>query len=278
MPADRYWQFENAQVNLGMLETQPHDLARLCLTEFATIYGNDWLVVPVDVDAPALTTIRAVWYTNTFGERLRVDPQNDAGRPGRFRMFRVTAPDGTSEVDGLLLPPTMIAVQEGRAIEDVLFLRDEAAAMAWAVERTVQGPSGDTRDRNAEPRPAPLQPGVGAGVDLDYYLETRVPDNWIPLVPAAVGVGVVALKKGAMLNPETNTPVLARGVILRPTPLVIRDEEVPREGVRVRRVPALARNIDGSYERWIGRRVSVGRGEGSSGLGFDWAIPRTTGQ
>jgi len=97
-------------------------------------------------------------------------------------------------------------------------------------------------------------------------------------VPAAVGVGVVALKKGAMLNPETNTPVLARGVILRPTPLVIRDEEVPREGVRVRRVPALARNIGGSYERWIGRRVSVGRGEGSSGLGFDWAIPRTTGQ
>ena len=278
MPADRYWQFENAQVNLGMLETQPHDLARLCLTEFATIYGNDWLVVPVDVDAPALTTIRAVWYTNTFGERLRVDPQNDAGRPGRFRMFRVTAPDGAAEVDGLLVPPTMTAVQEGRAIEDVLFLRDEAAAMAWAVERTVQGPSGDTRDRNAEPRPAPLQPGVGAGVDLDYYLETRVPDNWIPLVPAAVGVGVVALKKGAMLNPETNTPVLARGIILRPTPLVIRDEEVPREGVRVRRVPALARNIDGSYERWIGRRVSVGRGEGSSGLGFDWAIPRTTGQ
>ena len=97
--------------------------------------------------------------------------------------------------------------------------------MAWAVERTVQGPSGDTRDRNAEPRPAPLQPGVGAGVDLDYYLETRVPDNWIPLVPVAVGVGVVALKKGAMLNPETNKPVLARGVILRPTPLVIRDEE-----------------------------------------------------
>jgi hypothetical protein len=278
MPADRYWQFENAQVNLGMLETQPHDLARLCLTEFATIYGNDWLVVPVDVDAPALTTIRGVTYTNTFGEQLTVSPANDTGRPGRFRMFKVTASDGVSEIDGLLLPPTMTSVQEGRAIEDVLFLRDEAAAMAWAVERTVQGPSGDTRDRNSEPRPGPLQPGVGAGVDLDYYLETRVPDNWIPLVPTAVGVGVVALKKGAMLDPEGNTPVLARGVILRPTPLVIRDEEVPREGVRVRRVPALARNADGSYVRWIGRRVSVGRGEGSSGFGFDWAIPRTAGQ
>jgi len=277
MPADRYWQFENARVNLGMLDTQPHDLARLCLTEFATIYGNDWLVVPVDVDALALTTIRGVWYTNTFGERIRVDPPNDAGRPGKFRMFRVTSASGDSEIDGLLLPPTMTGVQEGRAIEDVLFLRDEAAAMGWAVERAVQGPSGDTRDRNAEPRPAPLVPGVGAGVDLDYYLETQVPKNWIPLVPAAVNVGVVALKKGAMLNPDDDKPVLARGVILRPTPLVIRDEEVPREGVRVRRVPVLARNVDGTYERWIGRRVSVGRGEGSSGFGFDWAIPRTTG-
>src|SRR5262249_48495058 len=162
------------------------------------------------------------------------------------RMFRVTSADGTSEIDGLLLPPTMTSVQEGRAIEDVLFLRDEAAAMAWAVERMVQAPSGDTRDRNSEQRPHPLVPGKDPGVDLDDYRETRVPRNWIPVVPAAVDVGVAALKKGAMLDPDDKERILPLGVILRPTPLVIRDEEVPREGVRVQRVPALARNADGS--------------------------------
>jgi hypothetical protein len=275
MPADRYWQFENGAVNLGMLESQPHDLARLCLAEFATIYGNDWLVVPVDVDAGALTTVRTVSYTNTFGERIRVERPDDAGRPGRFRMFQISNPTGLTQLDGLFVPPSMPSVQEGRPLEEVLFLRDETAAMGWAVERLVQGPSGDARDRSDEPRPAPITPRADAGAELDYLLETQVPDNWIPLVPISVSPGAMALRKGAML--KAGAPVLAHGVILRPTPLTIRDEEVPREGVRVRRVPALARKADGSFERWIGRRITVGRGEGSSGLGYDWAIPRTNG-
>ncbi|MEP6618804.1 MAG: hypothetical protein ABJE47_05800 [bacterium] len=275
MPSDRYWQFENGAVNLGMLETQPHDLARLCLAEFAMIYGNDWLVVPLDVDAASMTQVRTVSYTNTFGERIRVDPPADADRTGRFRMYRITTPDGVGEVDGLFTPPTMPSVHEGRALEDVLFLRDEVAAMGWAVERVIQGPSGDARNRGDEPRPVPPVPRSDAGAELDYVLETEVPDHWIPLVPVSVGVGAVALRKGAML--KDGAPVLARGLILRPTPLTLRDEELAREGVRVRRVPALARRADGSFERWIGRRVSVGRGEGVSGLGFDWAIPRVNG-
>jgi hypothetical protein len=275
MPADRYWQFENGEVNLGMLETQPHDLARLCLVEFATIYGNDWLVVPVDVDAGALTTVRGVSYTDTFGERLRVERANDANRPGTFRMFTITTGDGAGELDGLFAPPTMPQVQEGRAIEDVLFLRDETAAMGWAVERVVSGPSGDPRNRGDEPRPAPILSRTDPGAELDYVLETQVPDNWIPLVPVSVGIGAAALRKGAML--KDGVPVQARGIILQPTPLTIRNEELAREGVRVRRVPALARKADGSVERWVGRRVTVGRGEGSSGLGYDWAIPRANG-
>jgi hypothetical protein len=62
------------------------------------------------------------------------------------------------------------------------------------------------------------------------------------------------------------------GVVLDPTPFTLQEEEVPREGVRVRRVPSLARALDGRYLRWIARRVSVGRGEGSSALAYDSAI------
>jgi hypothetical protein len=53
MPSDRLWQFENGSVNLGMLNVQAHDPARLCLVEFATIFGNDWCLVPFDVDTAA---------------------------------------------------------------------------------------------------------------------------------------------------------------------------------------------------------------------------------
>jgi hypothetical protein len=74
---------------------------------------------------------------------------------------------------------------------------------------------------------------------------------------------------------KNGDPVLPVGILLRPqSALVLDDEEVPREGVRVQRVPALARKVDGSYMRWVTRTVTVGRGEGASGLAFDTAVRR----
>lgn len=56
---------------------------------------------------------------------------------------------------------------------------------------------------------------------------------------------------------------------------VIKDAEIPREGIVVRRQPSITRRADGSYLRWTTRRVGVGRGEGSSRLAFDSAVTRT---
>jgi hypothetical protein len=47
-------------------------------------------------------------------------------------------------------------------------------------------------------------------------------------------------------------------------------EEVPREGVHLERRYRAARGPDGSAYLWIGRRRSTGRGEGRSGLRFDF--------
>jgi hypothetical protein len=68
-------------------------------------------------------------------------------------------------------------------------------------------------------------------------------------------------------------PVLAEGLLLDPTPLTFPAEEIPREGITVRAVPALARRPDGSYARWTGHRIRTGRGEGSSGFASDEARP-----
>ncbi|MDF2773088.1 MAG: uncharacterized protein K0S86_2583, partial [Geminicoccaceae bacterium] len=51
--------------------------------------------------------------------------------------------------------------------------------------------------------------------------------------------------------------------------LLIREEEVPREGLIVRRSYQAARWYDGRLFVWAGNRASVGRGEASSGLAFD---------
>ena len=99
MPADRYWQFEDGQVNLGRLDAQPHDLARLCVAEFGMIYGNDWLVVPLNVAAASLTTVIEVAYTDTFGERTSIPRAEDANLAGSFCMFEMSV-RGAGEYGG----------------------------------------------------------------------------------------------------------------------------------------------------------------------------------
>jgi hypothetical protein len=267
MPSRRYWQFENGRVNLAALDSQPHDLSRLCVTEFAMVYSDDWIVVPLTIRAGSFVTITSVEYTTTFGETIRVAPPDDRNRVGRFSMFNVSVSgqDGAT-IPGMLVPPSARATIEGKALEEVLFLRDEMANMAWAVERSVQARSGDPRSRGDELRPDNSVHDLKAGAELQYLLQTEVPRHWIPMVPIATGIGAIALRKGTMADED-----LSLGLLLEPTPLTIRDEEIPREGLRLRRVPALARRADGTYVRWMTRRASPGRGEGASGLAFDGA-------
>jgi hypothetical protein len=95
---------------------------------------------------------------------------------------------------------------------------------------------------------------MDADADLLYSVETDVPRNWIPFLPATSATAksrAVELRKGAMLE-GNGAKIVSRGVLLRgDEPLSIRDEEVPREGIRVTRVPRLARRADGSIARWV---------------------------
>lgn len=274
MPADRLWEMEDARVNLGLVESEPWDLARLLVAEFALTYGNDWLVVPVDVPYGSVTRIESVIYTTTFGEHFVVQPTEVVSPDGRWRMYTITTRESITR-EGLLIPPGSIAVYDGAAFEEVLFVRDEMANLAWAIERSVQGPSGHARERARErDDPRPPVPGPAARAQLDYLLQTGLPARWIPYLPKTSGYRAIELVQGRMVN-AAGEPVAPVGRLLNEAVAqTIKDAEVPREGVVVRRRPSLTRRADGSYVRWTTRRVSVGRGEGSSRLAFDSAIPR----
>ena len=74
--------------------------------------------------------------------------------------------------------------------------------------------------------------------------------------------------------PGAAGPVVSRSRVLHDPdapdrPLLLPEEEVPREGAVVRRAYQAARSADGRLHVWIGHRNAVGRGEGSSGLRFD---------
>jgi len=271
MPADRYWQLEEGSVDVSAIEAQPHDLARLCLAEFALVSGDDWLVIPLDGKLGAVNQVGSVEVTTTFGDTLAIDEAGADRRQRGFRMFEVTSSDGES-LPGVVLPPIAASPLLGEPIEEIAFLRDETANMAWAVERVVPGRSGDPRPRSAEPAPPrPTPPEDLDPNDVLYELQVPVPHHWIPLVPVRTAPGVIGLRKGAMLDDAE--PILPASILLQPTPLTFPAEEIPREGITVRGVPALARRADGTYARWTGHRIRVGRGEGSSGHASDSAVP-----
>ncbi len=54
------------------------------------------------------------------------------------------------------------------------------------------------------------------------------------------------------------------------------EDEVPRAGVRVSQCYERTRGPDGSVLVWYGARKQTGRGEGSSGLGFDRIVNAPT--
>src|SRR5262249_6137542 len=91
MPAPRLWEFEDARVNFGRVDATPKDLARLLLVEFGLVYGNDWFVVPLELDAGSLCRIGALVVANTFGERFLISSTAEVDAPdSSWRMFALS--------------------------------------------------------------------------------------------------------------------------------------------------------------------------------------------
>ncbi|MGM1065640.1 hypothetical protein, partial [Saccharothrix sp. Mg75] len=260
MPTDRWWEFEDAPVSFAGAETGPSDLGRLLVLEFATLYANDWFVVPVELPVGTVARVRSLVVTDTFGVRTEVDP---AARPG-WDMYRL--PGSTPAQSLFVLPPALPGSLEGDPVEDVVFLRDEAANAVWAVERTVEGVAGVGVDRQGRYAPAP-EPRVVPGADLSYALRSALPpDHWAPLLPEFDPDG--ARLRRVLLPVPGGAPAQPAGRTLEGTDWVAA-EEVPRDGVRVARRWQLARWTDGSTHLWLSRRRSTGRGEAGSDLRHD---------
>ncbi|WP_067820533.1 hypothetical protein [Actinomadura kijaniata] len=292
MPATRFWQMEDADVNLGQVGAGTTDLARMILLEYATVYANDHFVVPVEVPGGSLTRVRSLVVTDSFGIRTLVPPAPYGDTvPGRgWGLFRPASAHDGPPVPLLVLPPAAFSAQRSAPVEEVRFLRDETANLAWAVERTVTGVTGEPIDRDGQTPRAGIPPRaeVPGLPDLTYTFATTVPENWVPLVPAPHDgrPGDVRLRRLPLRQPTrdgTPAPVIGHSRVLdwtidpatgRVVRLEIPEEEVGRAGVRVVREWRLARWTDGSVRLWLARAKRTGGGTASSGLRYDAVGPR----
>jgi hypothetical protein len=292
MPSSRYWQFEEGRVYFGGIEAGPADLGRLLVAEFATVYSDDWFLVPVRFPIGCLARVEGISVRNTFGERqgVRSCAQWDEERPGSrsFAFFELSGDRSAASgaTPWLVLVPNLSSTLHGAPLEAVSFVRDEAANLAWAIEERIETVGGRSLSRRLTARDAAPQDAgarterTSTGADEEdlpwrYRLQTPVPPYWIPLVPERPDPrsAAVVLRRARMLAwgefKDPREPG-AKGTFLTPTrPFLLHEEEIPRGGVQVTRQWQVARGADGSFHLWIARQKRPGRGERGSGLEYD---------
>jgi hypothetical protein len=296
-PNPRWWMFEDGSVDFGSMRADTTDLARILVAEFALVYGNNWFVIPCRQPMGSLAEILGIVVRDVFGRATLVRAVG-RGAPEswtRWDMFSLgqARTAGASPLGShLFVPPVVSGVQEGEPIEAVRLVRDETTNTVWGVEQRVSDGFGRGRDGHdaarrlkdavaAElPAPAPVEHGT---MKLAYRLGNSVPENWIPFLPVHKPHEDRAIRLQRASMPrflvDQVRPVRPQTSILRPglapddrqlEPFFLHEEEVPRAGVEVISTFQRARWRDGKIVVWYGRRKRTGRGEGHSGLRFDF--------
>ncbi|MFZ2899167.1 MAG: hypothetical protein WA004_11120 [Saprospiraceae bacterium] len=293
MPGDRFWEFEDASVNFGAIEAESTDLPRLVFIDFALSIGNDWFQIPIELDKGAIYMVNSLVVTDTFGIRTIIQPYQKLDGPlSSWRLFHVgkdryqPSVDPTRVESRLFIPPALAGSLESKPLEEILFIRDEMANMAWAVEKTVESPLGLPLNRHEiylekvrRERELTESEPVGSIYPL-YKLVSKVPDYWIPFVPVqeiATGadgdpVPAIRLQRARLFRePSNSSPAsdVRSQILSTPGPLKMFEEEIPRAGIMIKRSYQYARWADGATFLWIGRKKTIGKGEGWSGLRFD---------
>lgn len=308
MPHTRWWTFEDGTTSFGDIDPDTTEINKLLVMEFALVYANDWFLLPFTVPSGTVARVRGLSVTNVFGERTWVEAAGQGSDEDwqRWTMFTL-ATRGSADIpadQSLLILPSVPKIQEGAPLEAVEMVRDEIANMVWGIETTVPTPDGEGRSgrraaletrafherlvRAANPTPVPDVGPLVNDATIRFEVMSRVAENWIPFVPVHVenSTREVQLRRAvvprlidgdldpiALIRPRTS--LLRQGLEEEvPVGYDVHEEEVPRSGVQVTQSFQRTRWYGGEVFVWLGVRKQTGRGERSSGLGFDRYRPR----
>src|SRR6478609_4806067 len=147
-PAPRWWQIEDAAVDIGGFPPDRSHLATALLIELVCDHANDWFTVPVPSPAPppdgetppssgVVVSLGAArvkdsfddWWTLTIPPGDEDPPAAADEAPGPWSLFRTEGLDRSS----LVVWPTATTPLSGPVLDDVILGVDEDANVLWAV-------------------------------------------------------------------------------------------------------------------------------------------------
>lgn len=287
-PRNRWWEMEDRTIDLTNLRPSATDPAQLVLAEFALLFSNDWLSVPLDVPAGSFNRLSSLVATDVFGDVTMLLPTPQDENWGLFSVAGRTA-------SALWLPPVASSVIQSPAKEEVLLLRDEMANLAWGIENLIPDGLGGGRDgleaadelrqwfaQLLGAGEGPSQPDGEVFADRRYVLGTSVPENWIPFVPVRFDPnGQLRLRRAALPRTIAGRPpvrIRPRTGLLREglessevLPFDLNEEEITMPGIVVRQFWRQTRWFDGKIFTWLAREKMYARPARASGLRFDSA-------
>ncbi len=264
-PDPRTWQIEEGAAYFdGPFDPEPNALSML-LPEFFYADVRNWLLVPAPMRAGGLRKIDQLSVVDSFGVVTEAQPAI-TGRPGEDWAIFAPGADASAAgqtgaergatLDGswLLVPNIAPSVLDNDLREEVRFLRDEDANLVWAWERVLTDATGITRTTDTEmppERPDTTAPG-------EYFtLKSNTARAWIPYVPRQTATnpaveGDISLRRGRTDQAATAAAPQHRSQVVSETKH-LDEEQVPPNGLRVRRIARYARGADGKAHFWTGR-------------------------
>jgi hypothetical protein len=276
-PHPRWWQIEDAAVDIGGYPPDRTHFPTLLLIDLLTTHADDWFTFALDAQLGQVVTLHRLTVVDAFGDRHAVELAPDGPEvpdgPAPDAAWSLFAVDGLGEWS-LPLWPTAATPLAGEPLEQVVLGVDEDANLLWAVEERADGRALAPAD-TGEPPEAPADAYL-------YQPSSHVPAHWHPYALEVAGgrrrfvqARLADLSEGA--GPDALRP-LPRGRVLS-EPLAgerthrLEPTAIPAGGLRVERRAMLARRTDGSPVLWVQRRRVPALSPPSNALRFDVAVP-----
>ncbi|MGL1934379.1 MAG: hypothetical protein OCD01_05145 [Fibrobacterales bacterium] len=289
MPADRWWEVEDASVDVVNIDAHKTDISKLVVSEFAAMYSNDWLVAPLDVAYGTVAKVKSTLVKDTFGEYEYIENRVLADNHKEWDLFSLYNEAADTEIDGLVMFPAISKVHDSEPIEKVTFKRDEMANMVWAVEENIPDNMGGSMcGHQYAQRLAEKDTGQTSNTqrtpittELSYEFMSTVPYNWIPFVPThSEGSNRdIVFRRGALPRVASDgadytlEPVAPRTHLMNPhgdLGYALAEEEVLKGGITVVASFQRARWYNGKTINWYGYKKVPGRNLKPSGLKLDY--------
>jgi hypothetical protein len=267
-PHPRWWQIEDARVDIGGFPPDRSHFATMLLIDLLVSHSDDWFSFPIDTTSGSVVTLHEVVVHDSFDEDITLTT------PSTWSLFKVSGLGPTS----LVVWPTVVTPLSSPIIDDVVVGIDEDANLLWAVEVRAAGREMSPVPSTAAPPPPPGEVLASDPVTYEYLPSTTLPRYWHPYVIGDVA-GRRRFVQGRLADltqrppvpmPEPISPLLADPAAPANGPVhQVEPAAVPSNGLRLERRWSLGRRTDGEPVLWMQRRRTPLLGPPTSGLRFD---------